>query len=277
MERWQADLAAGFLAEDVGRGDRTTAAVVPHGTWGAARIETRSEQVVAGIDMAEACFTVAGDGAIKFTPEISAGQRAFPGDVIARIEGDLGYILTAERTALNLLTRLSGIATLTAAYVARVAGSRAVIVDTRKTTPGLRRLEKQAVTAGGGRNHRWGLDDGILIKDNHIAAAGGVRAAMQAARANVQHGLRIEIEVSDLGELREALESGATLILLDNMSPAMVREAAGNVPSDVLLEVSGGITLENVTDYAEAGAHFISVGALTHSAPAADVSLEIEP
>lgn len=276
MKRWLTELAAAFLTEDIGRGDRTTQAVVAPGTQGAARIEARSPMVVAGLEIVESCFEVAGAGTLKFTSEVGDGDRVEVGDVIARTEGELAAILTAERTALNLLGHLSGVATLTAAYVERISGTSASIVDTRKTTPGLRRLEKQAVAAGGARNHRFGLDDGILIKDNHAAAAGGVGPAVKAAKRNAPHGLAVEVEVSDLLELDEALDAGADLILLDNMSPAMVAQAVATRPPGVLFEASGGITLGDVTAYAEAGADLISVGALTHSAPSADVSLEVE-
>ena len=276
MERWQIELAAGFLAEDVGRGDRTTQAVVRSDAVGSARIEARSSMVVAGLEMAEACFELLGEGAVKFTAESADGTARQPGDVIARLDGDMRPILTAERTALNLLGRLSGIATLTSRYMRAVSATRATVVDTRKTTPGLRRLEKDAVRAGGGRNHRWGLDDGILIKDNHIAVAGSVASALRAAKHDAQHGLAIEVEVGDLREFQEAVDEGADLILLDNMPPEMVAEAALRAPEGVLLEASGGITLDNVAAYAEAGADLISIGALTHSAPACDVSLEVQ-
>ena len=276
METWLVDAAAAFLAEDVGRGDRTTEAVVPPGARGRARIEARSEMVAAGLDAVEACFAVAGDGTVKFQAEVADGDRVGPHDVIAHVEGDLPAILMAERTALNLLGRLSGVATLTSAYVEAVRGTPARIIDTRKTTLGLRRLEKAAVRAGGGHNHRSGLDDGILIKDNHIAAAGGVARAVQAAARNAPHSLAVEVEITSLDELDEAVAAGASIVLLDNMTPEMVAEAAARVPDNVLLEASGGIDLAHAKAYAEAGAHLISIGALTHSAPSADVSLEVE-
>jgi nicotinate-nucleotide pyrophosphorylase (carboxylating) len=265
---------AAFLAEDVGRGDHTTASVVPATTRGRARIEARASAIVAGLDIAHACFE--GSGEIVWTPSVADGEPVGPGDVLVRLEGPLAPILTAERTALNLLQRLSGVATLTALYVEQVAGTGTRIVDTRKTTPGLRLFEKYAVRVGGGSNHRFGLDDGVLIKDNHIAAVGGVGVAVERARLGVPHALKIEVEVTDLAGLDEALAAGADAVLLDNMSPEMVREAVLRAGGKVLLEASGGMSLETVNDYARAGVDLISVGALTHSAPAVDLSLEVE-
>lgn len=266
---------AAFLAEDVGRGDRTSEAVVPPGMQAQARIEARQDLVVAGIEAARACFEACSPG-IDFSARVADGDRAAARRVLAVVRGELRAILAAERTALNLLGRLSGVATLTARYVAAVAGTGTRIVDTRKTTPGLRALEKAAVRAGGGGNHRHGLDDGILIKDNHVTAAGGVAAAVAAARRSAPHGLRVEVEVSDLGELQQAVDAGADAILLDNMDVEEVAEAVRLAPRGVLLEASGGITLDNVAAYAATGVDLVSVGALTHSAPAADVSLEVD-
>ena len=196
--------------------------------------------------------------------------------MLARIDGPLGSILTAERTALNLLGRLSGIATLTRRFSQEVEGTTATIVDTRKTTPGMRLLEKHAVASGGGSNHRFGLDDGVLIKDNHLAAVGGVEEAVRRARSHVPHGLKIEVEVATLDELDAAVAAGADAVLLDNMSPEMVADAVQRAGGKAMLEASGGITLENVRRYAETGVDLISVGALTHSAPNVDVALEVE-
>ena len=211
---------------------------------------------------------------------VSDGEEVAAGKVIARTNGFADVLLAGERLALNLLQRLSGIATLTRSYVAAVEGTNAVIVDTRKTVPGLRMLEKYAVQAGGGRNHRFGLDDGVLIKDNHIALAGGVGAAVKRAKESVGHLHKIEVEVSNERDLREAVEEGADILLLDNLTPeetarlvSLVRDSAPGV----LLESSGGITIENVRAYAEAGVDLISVGALTHSARAMDVSFKIQP
>ena len=195
---------------------------------------------------------------------------------MARIEGALGPILTAERTALNLLQRLSAVATLTARFVEEIAGTKAQIIDTRKTTPGMRLLEKAAVRVGGGGNHRFGLDDGILIKDNHVRAAGGVSEAVKRARNAAPHGLVVEVEVTTLDELDEALSAGAQAILLDNMDPATVRRAVERVGGDAVLEASGGMDLTNVRAYAETGVDLISIGALTHSAGSVDISLEVE-
>ncbi|MGH3117429.1 MAG: carboxylating nicotinate-nucleotide diphosphorylase [Gaiellales bacterium] len=267
---------ARFVREDVGHGDVTTGAVVPSNAVGTARIEARADFVVAGLEIAASCFEYVGPGTIRWTPLLSDGSSVVAGDVLARLDGSLHTILTGERTALNLLGRLSGVATLTRSFVAAVEGTPARIVDTRKTTPGLRLLEKYAVRVGGGHNHRFGLDDGILIKDNHVRAARGVGEAVARARNAAPHGLVIEVEVTDLSELDEALAAGADAVLLDNMTPEMVREAVTRAGGKALLEASGGVTLENVRAYAEAGVDLISVGALTHSAPTADVSLEVE-
>ena len=265
-----------WLEEDVGHGDVTSNAVIPEGKQGRARIEAREEAIVAGLPAVRACFDVVSGGALRWEQVVDDGAPVGPGDVLARVQGDLADILTAERTALNLLGRLSGIATLAHRFFKEMEGTTATIVDTRKTTPGLRLLEKYAVRVGGASNHRFGLDDGVLIKDNHVAAAGGVGEAVVRARAGVPHGLKIEVEVSTLDELDEAVAAGADVVLLDNMGPAMVSEAVTRAGGKVVLESSGGITLDNVRRYAEAGVDLISVGALTHSAPNVDVALEVE-
>jgi len=270
-------LAGDFLAEDVGRGDITTEAVVLPGVRARGRFVAKQDLVVAGLEVADAVFAVL-DSSVEIEAFVTDGDRVSAGEVFARVEGPAEVLLAAERTALNLLQHLSGIATLTRAFVEAVAGTRAQIVDTRKTLPGLRMLQKYAVVVGGGRNHRFGLDDGILIKDNHIALAGGVRTAVERARKYAGHMHKIEVEVSNMDDLREALEARADIILLDNMSPEMVREAVRLIREqapDVLVEASGGITLENVRAYAEAGVDLISIGALTHSAPAADISMKL--
>lgn len=269
------ELVQRFLDEDIGHGDVTTRAVVPAGATGRARIEAREPFVVAGLEPARLCFEAL-DETLVWTAELDEGAALATDGVIARIEGSLDAILTAERTALNLLARLSAVATLTQRFVSAVAGTGAQIVDTRKTTPGLRVLEKAAVRAGGGRNHRFGLDDGILIKDNHIKAAGGVGSAVQRARNGAPHGLVVEVEVTDNKELDEALEAGAGAILLDNMTPEAIQEAVQRVSGRVLLEASGSVNLDNVRAYAETGVDLISIGALTHSAGSVDVSLEVE-
>ncbi len=270
-------LAGDFLAEDVGRGDITTEAVVLPGVRARGRFIAKQDLIVAGLEVADAVFAVL-DSSVEIEAFVTDGDRVRAGEVFARVEGPAEVLLTAERTALNLLQHLSGIATLTRAFVEAVAGTRAQIVDTRKTLPGLRLLQKYAVLVGGGRNHRFGLDDGILIKDNHIALAGGVRMAIERARRYAGHMHKIEVEVSNMDDLREAIEARADIILLDNMPPEMVREAVRLIRErapDVLVEASGGITLENVRAYAEAGVDLISIGALTHSAPAADISFKL--
>ena len=275
LEPWQVEaLVERFLEEDIGRGDRTTEAVVPEDLAGRARIESREDAVIAGLDVARACFSALGEAV--WEPQVRDGDRVGPGDVVVRVEGPMRALLTAERTALNLLQRLSGIATMTRRYVDAIGTSPAHVVDTRKTTPGLRTLEKYAVRVGGGSNHRAGLDDGILIKDNHIAAAGNVAEAVARARAAAPHGLKVEVEVQDMDQLDEAISAGAEAILLDNMSPQLVREAVTRAGGKALLEASGGITLETISEYAETGIDLISVGALTHSVRAIDLSLEVE-
>lgn len=269
------ELVRRFLDEDVGHGDVTTEAIVAPEISLRARIEARESFVVAGLDVARACFECLDPNA-RWTAETADGSSVDGGAVLARIDASARAVLTGERTALNLLQRLSAVATITSRFVAAVEGTPARIVDTRKTTPGLRALEKAAVRAGGARNHRFGLDDGVLIKDNHIRAAGGVRPAVEAARNHVPHGLVVEVEVTDLQELDDALAAGAEAILLDNMPVEMVREAVSRVGGKVTLEASGGMTIDNVRDYAEAGVDLISVGALTHSAGSVDISLEVE-
>ena len=271
-----ADQIRSFLAEDIGSGDITTAAVVPEGAHGKARVEARSDVVVAGLPFAALCFGLVAPGSTTWSAVVEEGEPVGDNDVLARIEGRLATILTAERTALNLLMRMSGIATFTRSFVDAIKGTKAQIVDTRKTTPGLRAFEKYAVEVGGGHNHRFGLYDAILIKDNHLRAAGGVGPAVRAARNRHPDGVVVQLEVTDLNELNQALEAGANAILLDNMSPEMVRDAVERTAGRVVLEASGGITTENVRAYAETGVDRISIGALTHSAPAADIALEVE-
>jgi len=270
-----AEAIAAWVAEDVGRGDRTTEAVVPPDATGRARIEARAGAVLAGVELASLCFEAAGGG-VEVEVLFRDGERVRAGDTVARLTGSLRSILTGERTALNLLARLSGVATITSRYVDAVRTTPVRIVDTRKTTPGMRTLEKYAVRVGGGSNHRHGLDDGVLIKDNHIVAAGSIGEAVRRARGRVPHGLRIEVEVTTLEELDEAVAAGADSVLLDNMSPEQTAAAVGRAGGKVLLESSGGISLDNVAEYAAAGVDLISVGALTHSAPSIDLALEME-
>ena len=266
------EAVARALAEDLGAGDLTTAAVVPAGARAVARIEQRAPGVLSGLDGAREVFAQTGPG-LRF--EALAGEGAWrePGDV-AMIEGDAAAILAGERVALNLLGRLSGVATMTASYVRAVDGTGARILDTRKTTPGLRALEKRAVAHGGGVSHRAGLYDAILIKENHALLAGGVREAARLAMANPGAAAFVESEVETLDELDQVLAAGVDRVLLDNMDPERMREAVARARGrGVTLEASGGITLENVRAVADTGVDFISVGALTHSAPALDVSL----
>ena len=269
-------LVLDFLREDIGRGDLTTRAVIPAEASGRARIEVRESAVVAGLPAVRACFDLSDTEPVEWQPKVEDGTRVEAGETLSVVEGRLRSILTAERTALNLLGRLSGIATITARFVKAVEGTNARITDTRKTTPGLRQLEKYAVRVGGGTNHRAGLDDGILIKDNHIAAAGGIAAAVKAAKIEAPHPLKVEVEVESLAALDEAIDAGADVVLLDNMSVDDVTRAVDRAAGRVLLEASGGISLENVKEYAVAGVDLISVGALTHSAPSIDVALEVE-
>lgn len=263
------------LAEDVGSGDLTTGAVVDSGAQARAVIEQRAPGVVAGIDAAEAVFHRVDPG-LEVGREVAEGEWREAGRVL-EVQGRAASILTAERVALNFLGRLSGVATLTARYVKAVEGTGASILDTRKTTPGLRALEKAAVRAGGGRNHRTGLFDAILVKENHSALAGGVGEATRRAVARAPQGVAVEVECAALAEVDEALAAGARHILLDNMAPTDLRAAVERVAGRALLEASGGVTLQTVRAIAETGVDFVSVGALTHSAPALDLSLLLEP
>jgi nicotinate-nucleotide pyrophosphorylase (carboxylating) len=260
------------LAEDVGVGDVTTEATVAADAVGTAELLVREPGVVCGIDAAEAVFRAL-DPDVRFESLVEDGTLVESTTVVAVVTGPLRAILTGERTALNFLGRLSGIATLTRRYVDAVAGTGVAILDTRKTTPGLRRLEKHAVACGGGRNHRFGLDDGVLVKDNHLYAAGSVGDAVERIRAATT--LPIEIECDTLAQVAEALAAKVDAILLDNMAANDVVAAVSLVRGRARLEASGGITLENVRALAETGIDEISVGALTHSARSLDVSLEL--
>jgi nicotinate-nucleotide pyrophosphorylase (carboxylating) len=262
------------LAEDLGSGDVTTQATVPRGTRAVARITQKQPGVLFGVDVAELTFAVL-DPDARFQRRAEEGVWLDGGPVLD-VEGSAAALLSAERTALNFLQRLSGVATLTARYVEAVRGTRAKVLDTRKTTPGLRLLEKAAVAAGGGTNHRVGLFDAILIKENHAAIAGGVGEAVRLARAATPD-VPLEVECRTDAEVDEALAAGARRLLLDNMTPAHMRAIVERVGDRAELEASGGIDLETIRDVAEAGLHFISVGALTHSAPALDLSLLLEP
>ncbi|MCC6312655.1 MAG: carboxylating nicotinate-nucleotide diphosphorylase [Thermomicrobiales bacterium] len=264
------------LVDDIGGGDVTTLATIPAETRARGVLLAKAPGVISGLDVAAAVFHRV-DPTIRFTPLVADGAVVVPGQPIAEAQGSARGLLMGERLALNLLQRLSGVATQTARFVAAVEGSGARIVDTRKTTPGLRALEKAAVRDGGGANHRFGLSDGVLIKDNHLAAVGGpdrVAKAVRLARARAPHGLKIEVEVTTLDELRQALAAGADIVLLDNMPPAMMADAVCITAGGALLEASGGVSLETVRTIAESGVDLISVGALTHSAPALDISLD---
>ena len=263
------------LAEDIGPGDVTSQSLVGENEVGRGIILAKAHGVIAGLPIAQTVFREV-DPRIEFTPLAQDGEPVAPGNPVAEVSGPLRGILSAERTALNFLSRLSGIATFTERFVAAVANYKAVILDTRKTTPGWRQLEKYAVRCGGGRNHRLGLFDMVLIKDNHIAAVGSLRAAVERVR-KARINLPIAVEVRTLGELEEALALGVDRVLLDNMDLPTIQEAVRIVGGRVPLEASGGVTLDNVAEIAATGVDYISVGALTHSAPALDLSLELQP
>jgi nicotinate-nucleotide pyrophosphorylase (carboxylating) len=272
-----ADLVARALAEDLGSGDVTTDATVPADTWARAVIRQKAPGVIYGLDVAEEVFRAL-DPDAAFAREVAEGVWREQGEVL-RIEAHARALLSGERTALNFLQRLSGVATMAARAVQAIDGTDARILDTRKTTPGLRALEKAAVAAGGATNHRAGLYDAILIKENHAALAGGVGAAVRRARQAAPT-LPLEVECRDLAEVDEALaagEAGGIRILLDNMSPAQLREAVAHVAGRAELEASGGVTLQTLRAVASTGVDFVSVGALTHSAPALDLSLLLTP
>jgi nicotinate-nucleotide pyrophosphorylase (carboxylating) len=263
------------LREDVGRGDVTTLATVPPDQWGRARIVAKAAGVVAGLPVATRVFRLL-DARCRAECSVADGEACRPAQALAEVTGPLRAVLSGERVALNFLQRLSGIATLTRRYVEALACTRAQVVDTRKTTPGLRALEKYAVRVGGGRNHRFGLDDGILIKENHVRAAGGVAEAVARARQAATHLQRVQVEVRDLEELEEAVRAGADAVLLDNMELPTIAEAVRRVAGRAVVEASGNMGLERARAAAEAGVDLVSVGALTHSAPALDVSLLVE-
>lgn len=267
------DLVARALAEDVGDGDRTALATVPAGSTAVALITQKAPGVIFGIEAADAVF-MALDSAIQFEPLTAEGVWREDGPVLS-VRGDARAIISGERSALNLLAQLSGVATATARYVQAVEGTGAQILDTRKTTPGMRLLEKAAVVAGGGKNHRIGLWDAYLIKENHIAMAGGIAAAVAAARA-ADPELPLEVECRDPDEVEQAIGAGAGRILLDNMTVAQLSEVVAQVAGRAELEASGGVTLETVADVAASGVQFVSVGAITHSAAALDLSLTVE-
>ncbi len=262
------------LQEDLGSGDITTEALIGNESASAV-ILVKEPGVIAGLPVAERVFRRV-DHELRFIALKEDGARVAPGDEAAKIDGKAASILRAERTALNFLQRMSGIATLTAQFVEKISGFKAKILDTRKTAPGLRVLDKYAVRAGGGFNHRMGLYDGVLLKDNHIAACGGISEAIKRVRGRVPLTVKIEVETTSLIQVQEALKSGAEIIMLDNMSISEMREAVQLVANRALVEASGGISLENVRDVAATGVDFISIGALTHSPRALNLSLEMK-
>ena len=268
-----------FLAEDIGRGDITTTATVPPDSRAIGRFLAKEDIVLCGIEIAEAVFFHLDPESSEIDSSFAEGDEISKGTVFATLKGYADVLLIGERTALNLIQRMSGIATLTRQYVKAIEGTKAVIVDTRKTTPGLRMLEKYAVTVGGGKNHRMGLDDGILIKDNHIALAGGITEAVAAAKRQAGHLHKIEVEISNWAQLREAIEAGAEIVMLDNQTPeeaAKLVSMARGLNPNVLIEASGGMGLDRVRSFADAGVDLISVGRLTHSAKAVDISFKIQ-
>ncbi len=263
------------LREDLGRGDLTSLLTVEATAHARGEFLAKAEGVMAGGYVVAECLRQTDEtGVVKDL--VQEGREFCVGEVLGRVEGSARGLLAAERTALNFLQRLCGVATLTRQFAEAVEGTGAKIVDTRKTTPGLRALEKAAVIAGGGRNHRFALYDGILIKDNHIRLAGGLSVAVARARVGAPATLKVEVETATLAEVEEALTAGADIIMLDNMDPDAMREAVGMIGGRALVEASGGVNLENVRSIAETGVDLISVGRLTHSAPAIDISLELE-
>jgi nicotinate-nucleotide pyrophosphorylase (carboxylating) len=263
------------LEEDLGRGDVTSELIFPAAARLAGRLVAKQALRVCGLEVCGRVFTRV-DPATAFRAVLADGDDAEPGTVLAAVEGPARGVLGAERTALNFLMRLTGIATLARAYAAAARGGRARVLDTRKTTPGWRGLEKYAVRTGGAGNHRADLSAGILIKDNHIAACGTIAEAVRRVRAGAPHGLRVEVEVTSLAELDEAIAAGAEAVLLDNLDDETVRAAVARAAGRVLTEASGGVSLERVATLSAAGVDLISVGRLTHSAPAADISLEVD-
>ena len=275
MDKYVRDLVERALKEDIGPGDVTSEAIIPPESTSRAVILAKQFLVLAGIEVSREVFHTL-DPTIQFTPLAKDGDGIPAGTELVRLSGNTRALLTGERVALNLLQHLSGIATLTAKYVEMVKGLKAGVLDTRKTIPGLRQLEKYAVRMGGGRNHRFGLFDGVLIKDNHIKAAGSITRAVERAREKANHLLKIEVETKTLDEVSEALSVKADIIMLDNMHVDMMRESVTLIAGRALVEASGNVTLGTIRAIAETGVDFISSGSLTHSAPAADISMKIK-
>ncbi len=268
-----------FLREDIGRGDITTQSTVSPDVSGMGKFLAKEALVICGLEVAEAVFAHLDPETPEIETTFSDGDEVESGTIFATLKGYADVLLTGERVALNLIQRMSGVATLTRQYVKAIEGTTAQIIDTRKTTPGLRMLEKYAVTVGGGKNHRLGLDDGVLIKDNHIALAGGITEAITTAKIQIGHLHKIEVEISNWAQLREAIEAGADIVMLDNQTPEEAQklvEMARQLNPAVLLEASGGMDLDRVRLFAEAGVDLISVGRLTHSARAVDISFKIQ-
>jgi nicotinate-nucleotide pyrophosphorylase (carboxylating) len=268
------DLIDLALAEDIGSGDITTDNIIPPKMPGIGVIVAKQDLVIAGLEVAEAVFTTI-EPTIRFAADAKDGDRILKGTRVVTIEGTLRTLLKGERTALNFLQRLSGIATQAREFVETVAGTPVKLVDTRKTTPGWRVLEKYAVRIGGAYNHRMGLFDGVLIKDNHIAAAGGIPQAVQKVRQAISHLVKVEVETTTAEEVQQALDAGADIIMLDNMDLSQIRQAVGIINKKALVEVSGGVTRKRLTDLAQTGVDLISIGALTHSAIAVDLSMRL--
>ena len=268
------ELIQSFLREDIGRGDLTSESIFEYDETGTARLVAREPLIAAGVETIAACVFEVQNGAIKSSGAVADGSRVEPGGVMLTITGPVVDLLKAERVALNLLQRVSGIASFTAAFVEKVKGYPVRICDTRKTTPGLRMLEKYAVFVGGGSNHRFNLTDGILIKDNHIAACGSIKKAVERVTSRVPHTIRVEVETDTLEQVMECLDCGVDIIMLDNMSLEMMTEAVEIIDGNALVEASGGITIDSVREVAKTGVDIISIGALTHSAPACDIGMD---
>lgn len=263
------------LNEDIGTGDITTLSTIPADKTATGRFVAKEDMILCGVVLAEHIFKRV-DPSIRLEANFNDGDAVKKGDVIAVVSGNAQNVLTGERTALNFMQRLTGIATRTHASVAEIAGTKAKITDTRKTTPGLRVLEKYAVRVGGGTNHRFNLADGVLIKDNHIAVSGGIKNAVKNARAVIPHTLKIEVEVETKEQLSEALDAGADIIMLDNMSNDLMRECVGIIAGRALVEASGNMGEKSLREVAETGVDIISIGALTHTVKAADISLKFK-
>lgn len=263
------------LSEDIGTGDITTESCIPANAASHGWFKAKESGVICGLGVAQRVFALL-DSAVKFMPKVSEGSRVSAGDIIAEIEGPSRSVLTGERVALNLMQRMSGVSTRTAEAVAAVSGTNARIVDTRKSTPGLRVLEKYAVRMGGGSNHRFNLADGVLIKDNHISAAGSITAAINAVRKNVPHTLKIEVETENMDQVREALDAGADIIMLDNMDVPAMTEAVNFIAGRAVTEASGNMGDRDLSSVASSGVDVISIGALTHSVRSLDISLKFK-